>query len=46
MKKANWPTSVPLAQTLEDCEAFLHGDYDAVSEADCYMRGTMQAPKQ
>nr|HQV09496.1 F0F1 ATP synthase subunit beta [Thauera sp.] len=37
--------SVPLAQTLDDCEAFLRGDYDDVAEADCYMRGSMQDPK-
>ena len=37
--------SVPLAATLADCEAFLRGDYDAVPEDQCYMRGTMaQAP--
>ena len=33
--------SVPLEQTLTDCERFLNGDYDAVSEEDCYMRGPM-----
>ncbi len=33
--------SVPLAQTLSDCEGFLSGRYDAVSEEDCYMRGAM-----
>ena len=37
--------SVSLAQTLDDCEAFLRGDYDDVAEADCYMRGSMQDPK-
>src|SRR5581483_8059185 len=31
--------SVPLAQTLEDCEAFLRGDYDSVPEQECYMQG-------
>jgi F-type H+-transporting ATPase subunit beta len=35
--------SVPLEQTLTDCEAFLHGDYDDVPEDRCYMRGPMQA---
>ncbi|HYE34421.1 F0F1 ATP synthase subunit beta [Methylocaldum sp.] len=35
--------AVPLEQTLADCEAFLRGDYDGVSEERCYMRGTMQA---
>jgi F-type H+-transporting ATPase subunit beta len=34
--------SVPLAQTLADCEAFLAGVYDSKTEADCYMRGSMQ----
>ncbi|SFP95531.1 F-type H+-transporting ATPase subunit beta [Nitrosomonas cryotolerans] len=34
--------SVKLDQTLTDCEAFLRGDYDAVSEERCYMRGSMQ----
>ena len=34
--------SVPLAQTLNDCEAFLQGQYDELSEQQCYMRGSMQ----
>jgi len=34
--------SVPLAQTLADCEAFLRGDYDALPEERCYMRGSME----
>ena len=34
--------SVPLEQTLTDCEAFLAGDYDHLSEEQCYMRGSMQ----
>jgi F-type H+-transporting ATPase subunit beta len=34
--------SVPLEQTLTDCEAFLAGQYDDVSEEQCYMRGSMQ----
>ncbi len=34
--------SVPLEQTLIDCEAFMRGDYDAVPEERCYMRGSMQ----
>lgn len=34
--------SVPLAQTLTDCEAFLAGQYDDLSEEQCYMRGSMQ----
>jgi len=33
--------SVPLAQTLADCEAFLRGEYDELSEERCYMRGAM-----
>ena len=33
--------SVPLARTLEDCDAFLSGRYDEVPEDRCYMRGTM-----
>jgi F-type H+-transporting ATPase subunit beta len=33
--------SVPLSQTLTDCEGFLSGRYDAVSEEQCYMRGAM-----
>ncbi len=33
--------SVPLAQTLDDCEAFLRGDYDDLPEERCYMRGGM-----
>ena len=34
--------SVPLEHTLADCEAFLMGRYDEVSEEQCYMRGTME----
>ena len=33
--------SVPLSDTLADCEAFLLGHYDHVPEEQCYMRGTM-----
>jgi F-type H+-transporting ATPase subunit beta len=33
--------SVPLDRTLADCEAFLRGDHDAISEDACYMRGAM-----
>ena len=33
--------SVPLEATLEDCETFLRGDYDLMSEDQCYMRGRM-----
>ena len=35
--------SVPLAETLDDCEAFLRGDYDHVPEDQCYMRASMKA---
>ena len=35
--------SVALQDTLTDCEAFLRGEYDAVPEDHCYMRGAMQA---
>lgn len=35
--------SVPLEQSLTDCEAFLAGRYDDLTEAQCYMRGAMQA---
>ena len=33
--------SVPLATTLDDCEAFLAGKYDELPESACYMRGSM-----
>lgn len=33
--------SVPLEQTLSDCEGFIDGRFDSMSEADCYMRGAM-----
>jgi len=32
---------VPLAQTIDDCEAFMAGKYYGLSEADCYMQGAM-----
>jgi len=35
--------SVPLQKTLNDCQAFLQGEYDHIPEDQCYMRGTMQA---
>jgi F-type H+-transporting ATPase subunit beta len=35
--------SVPLSATLDDCDAFLSGRYDDISEDECYMRGSMQA---
>jgi len=34
--------SVPLADTLADCEGFLRGKFDDVPEDQCYMRGSMQ----
>jgi len=34
--------SVPLAQTLDDCEAILRGDYDDLPEERFYMRGAME----
>jgi F-type H+/Na+-transporting ATPase subunit beta len=37
--------SVTLEQTLADCEAFLMGQHDEVSEDQCYMRGTMAEVK-
>lgn len=33
--------SVPLEQTLADCDAFLAGRFDDISEEACYMRGAM-----
>ena len=38
--------SVPLKATLDDCERFLTGKYDAVPEDRCYMRGTMEGTEQ
>ena len=37
--------SVPLENTLADCDAFLSGRYDEVPEEHCYMRGTMEGIK-
>ena len=34
--------TVPLSATLDDCDAFLSGRYDDLSEDGCYMRGSMQ----
>ncbi|MDH4224086.1 MAG: F0F1 ATP synthase subunit beta [Deltaproteobacteria bacterium] len=34
--------SVPLEETLTDCEGFLRGDYDDIPEDACYMRGSMR----
>jgi F-type H+-transporting ATPase subunit beta len=33
--------SVPLSQTLDDCEGFLLGRFDDLPEERCYMRGAM-----
>jgi len=33
---------VALTQTIADCEDFIDGKYDHLSEADCYMKGAMQ----
>jgi F-type H+-transporting ATPase subunit beta len=33
--------SVPPEETLRDCEAFLAGAYDSLTEDQCYMRGSM-----
>jgi len=33
--------SVPLADTLRDCEGFLRGAYDDLPEDRCYMRGAI-----
>jgi len=38
--------TVPLAGTLDDCEAFLRGDFDSLTEEQCYMRGRMPAVKK
>jgi len=35
--------SVALKQTIGDCEDFIMGKFDEVSEAECYMRGSMSA---
>jgi len=34
--------TVALGDTLDDCEAFLSGEYDSISEDECYMRSTMK----
>lgn len=34
--------SVMLADTLADCQAFLQGEYDEISEERCYFRGSMR----
>ncbi|WP_371930918.1 F0F1 ATP synthase subunit beta [Oceanimonas sp. CHS3-5] len=35
--------TVPVTDTINDCEGFLLGRFDDQPEASCYMRGTMQA---
>jgi len=39
-------TTVPLADTLDDCAAFLAGQYDDLNEEDCYMKGSMKESVQ
>lgn len=34
--------SVSLADTLDDCQGFLLGEYDNIPEEECYFRGTMK----
>ncbi len=34
--------SVALVDTLDDCQAFLRGDYDEIPEDQCYFRGNMK----
>ena len=38
--------SLRLDETLADCEAFLQGHFDSVSEDECYMRGKMRGGPQ
>lgn len=35
--------SVPLPETLRDCQAFVNGEYDAIPESACYMLGSMKS---
>ncbi len=37
--------TVPLEETLADCERFLLGSYDDRTEEECYMRGAMERPR-
>lgn len=37
--------SVPLDETLSDCEGFLRGGFDGITEEECYMRGGMGKPR-
>jgi len=36
--------TVPLSETLADCQAFLMGRYDHLGEDQCYMRGAIKEP--
>jgi len=38
--------SVSLSETLNDCEAFLQGQFDDVPEEQCYMQGNMNSKRQ
>jgi len=38
--------SVSLKDTLDDCEAFLLGKHDDLTEDQCYMRGSMKETAQ
>jgi F-type H+-transporting ATPase subunit beta len=38
--------AVSLQDTLADCEAFLRGDYDGLTEDQCYMRGALREASQ
>jgi F-type H+-transporting ATPase subunit beta len=38
--------TVPIEQTLADCDAFLTGHYDDIPEEHCYMRGNMAGATQ
>ena len=38
--------TVTLEQTLADCDAFLSGRLDALTEQQCYMRGSMAEERQ
>jgi len=37
--------TVPLKETLADCEEFLRGGFDGTTEEECYMRGAMGSPR-
>ncbi len=38
--------TVALADTLDDCQAFLRGEHDAIPEEQCYFRGSMQEARK